>query len=149
MSPWRPDKRIEKKAFKRTVRKPLTGFIDHRVRLTNKITSAIKKPQLKTGLFNRFCKSQPVKLRTFSEEQLEETASKHIIVSARPEKSEVVVQHEAEAISSSEVQEGADKIEAVCKSEPCQVQESNSTLEDFPIEAIDCMADLDLKSSSR
>lgn len=45
-------------------------YLQSRGRITNRLTSSIVKPKMRVGIFNHFCKSATMHLKTFSEEQL-------------------------------------------------------------------------------
>jgi hypothetical protein len=43
------------------------GFLDQRQRLTSRLDTIGSKPQMKLGIFNHFCKSQSVRMKTFDQ----------------------------------------------------------------------------------
>lgn len=90
------------------------GFVNYQTRLTNKVSSAaVVKPQMKLGIFNHFCRSASLKLKSFSEDDLVVVPSNvqnAIVVNSQPEIVEINV------LENEEVEK--DKFEDLCHVEP-------------------------------
>jgi len=97
------------------------GFVNNQTRLTNKVSSAaIVKPQMKLGIFNHFCQSASLKLKSFSEDDLVVVPSdvlNEIVINSQPEMN---VQGKGEV--------GKDAFEKLCPVEPIHINSAKSVL---------------------